>query len=910
MPQTRARTLKEAKDIFEELTNRPHREIDIVCLPPEAGVCSDTEDIDENDLRPQMPKDVAEDLDVCYETDSEAEEVPAPKRKKGAVLRPEVDWKPDESAFVPFPENAEGPPSKLANEHPELISKTPLELFKMYFDDIIAAHIITESERYAKQDNADFQLPMRDLFLFIGILLYSGIVQLPTTRHFWMRSALFSFPAVSSKMSCKRFEKIKRYLHLADNDNLDPEDKMAKVNPFFALLQEKLLQFGIFDLFLSVDEEMIPYFGHHSCKMFMRGKPCRFGYKLWVLCGSRGYPYTFYVYTGKDATGKDVIEPKPLGSRVVLNLLSVVKCPDAHSVFFDNFFTSYGLLEELRALGFRATAAPGLSKSTTGWSEIEVNPNAFLSAIYKGFRINVYVTKQILDVNSTHYFYPPGLFIDPMSAKSYLNTLQNRFEMSFTVLMWDEDYEAFIRNAVSTKLGSEIPKENIRVLPIEQIRIEAPGLLPSTYEMVNQWMSYASQPSTFEFRFSCINKATCDDLAQQMRENPQYFVYDLQVSYSLIAQRSARRIIQVKAEHVQAGQLYSRLKQDVPNTDVVYMQADDLTQMTLEIANNVMATEVVDDEFIGQDQSLTITKILESLMQVKPESTASFQAQMWDSVFWQEENTRPDRVTSTMNEYYNKVDDQMKDTIKETLNQASSTSVDVSVDADVFWGMVEAGVNTAVDTSDSFASNYEREQFKSTLREAAGKSQWNGEKIIVKPMTLMRTNTARLNSATTVTSVQVRVTKSAAELTSRINLFADYVYVPPEPLYVETENATFSATPTGSVQMFYGEKVPSGWLLCDGSQVDCRQYRRLCNVLPIVNGTRALPNFEGRIPVGSGTACLPRILHYNSYASYECSEREFGQAGESVQYYDPSNSTGSYYSYKQPYHAVKFIIKT
>ena len=53
---------------------------------------------------------------------------------------------------------------------------------------------------------------------------------------------------------------------------------------------------------LSIDGSLVPYYGRHSCKMFIKGKPIRFGYRLWCLCGSDGYRYYLILYQGKDTT--------------------------------------------------------------------------------------------------------------------------------------------------------------------------------------------------------------------------------------------------------------------------------------------------------------------------------------------------------------------------------------------------------------------------------------------------------------------------------------------------------------------------------------------------------------------------------------------------------------------------------
>ena len=49
-------------------------------------------------------------------------------------------------------------------------------------------------------------------------------------------------------------------------------------------------QYDVLHDLLSIDESMMPYYGSHSSKMFIKGKSIRFGYKMWCLCESDGYP--------------------------------------------------------------------------------------------------------------------------------------------------------------------------------------------------------------------------------------------------------------------------------------------------------------------------------------------------------------------------------------------------------------------------------------------------------------------------------------------------------------------------------------------------------------------------------------------------------------------------------------------
>lgn len=43
---------------------------------------------------------------------------------------------------------------------------------------------------------------------------------------------------------------------------------------------------------------MVPHFGKNSCKMFIKGKPVRFSFKIWYLCSMGGYLFYSFLYAG------------------------------------------------------------------------------------------------------------------------------------------------------------------------------------------------------------------------------------------------------------------------------------------------------------------------------------------------------------------------------------------------------------------------------------------------------------------------------------------------------------------------------------------------------------------------------------------------------------------------------------
>ena len=234
---------------------------------------------------------------------------------------------------------------------------TPLELFETIMSPEIYDHIVKETVRYAAvtKNKSDFVLGVDDIKSFLGILLLSGYHKLPSERHYWSNDEDLGVSLVKAAMSRNCFQRLKSVIHFCNNDvaNENKQDKGFKVRKLISAFQKSFMQFSLFEESLAVDEMMVKYYGHNSLKQFIRGKPIRFGYKLWALCGSSGYCYNFDLYCGSnvDEENKDLL----VGSKIVLQMLKNVEDSKSHSVYFDNYFTGYDLLVHLRNLGFQAT---------------------------------------------------------------------------------------------------------------------------------------------------------------------------------------------------------------------------------------------------------------------------------------------------------------------------------------------------------------------------------------------------------------------------------------------------------------------------------------------------------------------------------------------------------------------------
>ena len=216
-------------------------------------------------------------------------------------------------------------------------------MFRLYFDEDVNNLVKTESERYAKQKlNHKFYLPQTDLDAFVSTVLLSRYHTLPQEHLYWCNDEDVGVNLMKKKILRNRFQEIKRYFHLADNDNLQQGNKLAKVRSYLNIMQRNFLRFEVFLEHLSIDEQIVPCLGHFSTKMYMRNKPVKFGMKIWFFASAQGYPFSFDVYT---YTSKDMSSSEPLRERVVNKLIAVIKNYSNYAIFLTLFLVQQPFAE-------------------------------------------------------------------------------------------------------------------------------------------------------------------------------------------------------------------------------------------------------------------------------------------------------------------------------------------------------------------------------------------------------------------------------------------------------------------------------------------------------------------------------------------------------------------------------------
>lgn len=126
---------------------------------------------------------------------------------------------------------------------------------------------------------------------YLSLLIYMGLVKASELSDYWSKKLGNNFSFPSSVMSQDRFWSISWMLHLCnlkgDEENqqkrgTDEYDPLYKVKPLYTDLITACKTF----YHLSIDERMVATKVHIVLKQYMKAKPTRWGYKLFVLADS------------------------------------------------------------------------------------------------------------------------------------------------------------------------------------------------------------------------------------------------------------------------------------------------------------------------------------------------------------------------------------------------------------------------------------------------------------------------------------------------------------------------------------------------------------------------------------------------------------------------------------------------
>lgn len=234
--------------------------------------------------------------------------------------------------------------------------ESSLELF---FDANVINRIIRSTMSYAEHKKEEKKsryeqftknlLTYAEVMAFLGLLILLGIHSGRNYRKAFSESKAQVLIRLHDLMTCHRFELIGSFIHtvtIEEESSLD-QDLLKKIRPLQEYIKKKCLNLYQPLQNLSVDERMVKSKARCHLIQYMKNKPCKWGFKYWVIADPSGYTVDFELYTEQKGENG-------LAYDVVMTLCQNFKF-QGYSLYVDNFYTGVALFENLAKIGISAT---------------------------------------------------------------------------------------------------------------------------------------------------------------------------------------------------------------------------------------------------------------------------------------------------------------------------------------------------------------------------------------------------------------------------------------------------------------------------------------------------------------------------------------------------------------------------
>jgi hypothetical protein len=405
--------------------------------------------------------------------------------------------------------------------------------------------------------------------------------------------------------------------------------------------------------------------------------------------------------------------------------------------------------------------------SSFSWAQLQISPNGLCSMPYGSFRINIYEhtnNQQQATTNRSNkkYFYAPIALLDHKSAVTPFNNVTRQAEVRFRIEMWNDKVENQIVNYLTEFVGQKIQSNQVQVIPFEKLVLAS--TTPSTAVLLTtNWLPYQMQKS-LQFTMSCLTQKDCDQLAADMRINPQQFDH-FKLLFSLTSQTSQTKQTVIRVDNVVSGQMVSDLllRYD-QNVQEVFLSANDEKRLLMETMTNVLVETFDDLDVVSSNSESQIYNLLKNALFTSRTTIKEQNDTTWDSVYWNDESYRPDKTSKTLNDLHNKLDRESQKKLIDTYQNVNKTENGGETDfLTLFLGKSKFNVEF------SRHGPTTKEGIEKFYQESKDYVQWEGDEFVHKPLALSKINLSQLRDRQSFQDVKLIVRYSTAILSTPIN---------------------------------------------------------------------------------------------------------------------------------------------
>jgi hypothetical protein len=259
-------------------------------------------------------------------------------------------------------------------QHEARYATTASQLLQLFLPYTLVNQFVacTTSHARAFGEQNNWCTTPEELYAFIAIHIFMGIVKLPNWHLYW--NHIYQQPFVASLFTRDRFEQLLRYFRVAPHTvTTSNNNPLPHTEPLINSLQQSFPRMYSPSQYLSIDEAMVAFKGRSSIKQYIPSKPHKWGYKIYCLA-SNNYLLHFEVYEGKASN------PSSFGATydTIMRMISSYEYQN-YILFTDSWFTSPTVLKALKQKGILVCGS--VRRNRKGMPTI---PNEEVNGLNKG----------------------------------------------------------------------------------------------------------------------------------------------------------------------------------------------------------------------------------------------------------------------------------------------------------------------------------------------------------------------------------------------------------------------------------------------------------------------------------------------------------------------------------------------
>jgi hypothetical protein len=175
--------------------------------------------------------------------------------------------------------------------------------------------------------------------------------------------------------------------------------------------------------------------------------------------------------------------------------------------------------------------------------------------------------------------------------------------------MWNDKVQKEIVKHLNEIVGHEIKSNQVRIFPLEKVILTSNVGIPTTdYSLSPMWTNY-DKSKTLRLSMSCNDQQICDELADEMRSDPEQF-HHFKLLYSLSSQTSQIKQTTINIDSVTSGQMVFNLLQKFGEKNEIFLTANDEKKMLTETATTIRMETFGDSAVTSPDTEIQIYNIL------------------------------------------------------------------------------------------------------------------------------------------------------------------------------------------------------------------------------------------------------------------------------------------------------------